>query len=360
VPLLEVRAERLQPQDYTVVIQTQGTVRARTSGTIIPEVSGRIVHVSAQFREGGFFDAGDVLVEIDDSNYRTALAVAEANLADAKVQLAEEEARGVQARLDWERLGRGEAPSDLVLRLPQLLLAQAEVAASQARLEEARRDLDRTRIRAPYEGRVLRKFADIGQVVGLNTVLAEIYAVDYAEVRLPLTNQQYAMLDLPPVQRGSDREHLAVPATLSATFGSERSQWDATVVRVEGAIDTDSRQIFVVAQVDDPTGARHAEPLRIGLFVEAALAGRVLPDVYVLPRTALREGRFVVTIQEEDNSILRVPVEPLWATADEVVFREPTIAPGTMVSLTPMAIAVDGMTVRPVGNDGARTARTAP
>lgn len=346
--VMQVQAQRLDLQDFQVVLETQGTVRARTTSTLIPEVTGKIVAISPQFREGGFFDEGDVLLEIDDSNYRTALAIAQANLAEAQVRLAEEEARSLQARIDWERLGNGDAPSDLVLRVPQMLLAQAEVASAEARLEEAERDVQRTRIRAPYEGRVLRKQVDVGQVVGLNTVLAEVYAVDYAEIRLPLTNRQYAYLNIPAVQRGAEREALSVPVTLTTNFGQQHMEWQGRVVRVEGAIDINSRQIFVVAQVDDPTGQVHAEPLKIGLFVEAEIKGTTLEDVYVLPRTALREGRYVVTINEEDNTIRRVAVEPLWATSEVAVFREPAIEPGTLVSLTAMTLAVDGMSVRPV------------
>lgn len=350
VPPVEVEVVKLMPADYTVMLRSQGTVSARTSGTLIPEVGGRIVSVSPDFREGGFFSEGDVLIEIDDSNYRTAVSLAEANLAEAEVRLAEEQARAIQARIDWERLGGGEVPSDLVLREPQLALARASVAAAQARLEEANRDLERTRIVAPYEGRVLRQFADIGQVVGTNSVVAEIYATDYAEIRLPLTNRQYSFLNIPAMVRGEDREHLSIPVTLFASFGSERYSWEGKIVRVEGTIDTSSRQIFVVAQVDDPNGPIHAEPLKVGLFVDAEIQGRTIDQVYTLPRTALREGRFVVTV-DESNQVQRVPIDTIWATEDLVVFDEPAITPGTLASVTPLAFAVDGMAVRPVGKD---------
>jgi RND family efflux transporter MFP subunit len=322
-------------------------VRARTESTLIPEVSGRVLQVAPNFREGGFFDAGDVLLEIDPSDYLTAVTVSEANLAEARVRLAEEEAQGSQAQRDWERLGRGEAPSDLVLRVPQLALARANVAAAEARLQQARRDLERTRITAPYRGRVLTKRVDVGQVVSPGNVLAELYAVDYAEIRLPLTSREFAMLDIARDSRGQQAEEADFPVTLTATFGPETAQWQGRIVRVEGAVDARSRQVFVVAQVDDPYGDEHSQPLKVGLFVEARIQGRSLQDVYVLPRTALREARYVLTI-DEDNRLLRVPVEPLWTTADQVVFREPAIAPGTIASVTQVALAIDGMQVTPI------------
>ena len=351
-----------QPErDYTIRIASQGTVKARTQSTLIPEVSGRVLRISPNFREGGFFEEGDILLEIDPSDYLTAVTVAEANLAEAEVRLAEEEAQSLQAKLDWERLGGGDTPSDLVLRGPQFALARANVASAEARLVQARRDLERTRLRAPYDGRILTKSADVGQVVGPGNVLAEIYAVDYAEIRLPLTTEQYSLIDFPDVVRGGPQLEADIPVTLTASFGQEKAVWKGKVVRAEGSVDSRSRQINVVAQVDDPYGPGHSQALKVGLFVEAEIEGKTLEDVYVLPRTALREARFVLTITE-DNRILRVPVEPLWATSREVVFRTPDIEPGTWVSLTQMALALDGMPVQPVigGESGGLTRPGAP
>lgn len=357
-PEVKVEVVRLEPVDYRVRIESQGTVRARTRSTLIPEVSGRILTVSRNFREGEFFNKGDVLLEIDPSDYRTALTVAEANLAGARVRLAEEEAQSMQAQQDWQRLGGDSVPSELVLRGPQLALARANLAAAEARVEEARRNLERTRIAAPYDGRVLRKHVDVGQVVGLSTLLAEVYAVDYAEIRLPLTKEQYAMLDIPENVRGEPRRDMDIPVTLQATFARDLIAWEGRIVRVEGAVDESSRQFFVIAQVDDPYGPAHERPLKAGLFVEAVISGTVLEDVYRLPRTALREARYVLTIDQE-NRIHRVPVDPLWSTSDEVVFREPSIAPGTPATVTQIALAIDGMHVSPVGLDAGPGTRDA-
>jgi RND family efflux transporter MFP subunit len=348
VPLIEVEAVRLHPEDYRIALESQGTVKARTESTLIPEVSGRVLRIAPNFREGGFFEEGDILLEIDPSDYETAVIVAESALAEARVRLAEEEAQAVQARLDWERLGGTEVPPELVLREPQLALAQARLRAAEANLETARGDLESTRIRAPYAGRVLRKRADVGQVVAPGTVMAEIYAVDYAEIRLPLTMDQYAMLD---IDNGDARHRVETPSmnpvTLSARFGPDTITWEGRIVRVEGAVDTRSRQFYVVVQVNDPYGEKHAQPLKVGLFVEATVRGKLLKDVYRLPRTALREDRFVLTLDDEKR-IQRVEIVPLWSDAEEVVFREEAIVPGTLVSLTQMALAIDGMQVKPV------------
>ncbi len=347
-PIIEVETVELAKQDFTVILRSQGTVSARTESTLIPEVSGKIISVSPNFREGGFFSKGDVLLEIDPSDYQTALTIAEANLADARVRLAEEEEQAKQAQIDWERLGAGERPTDLVLRVPQLARARSNVEAAEARVLEARRNLERTHITVPYDGRVLTQNVDIGQVVGQNTVLARVYAVDYAEIRLPLTTAEYAFLDIKPVVRGQLQKQEELPVSLTASFGQENHHWQGRIVRVEGAIDTRSRQIFVVGQVDDPYGPAHDEPLKVGLFVEAEIEGSVLEDVYVLPRTALREAHYIMTLDEEYR-IQRVPVNPIWMDRDVIVFREDTIEEGTLVSVTQIALAIDGLKVWPAG-----------
>ncbi|NBD38012.1 MAG: efflux RND transporter periplasmic adaptor subunit [Verrucomicrobia bacterium] len=361
VPKVETTV--LQPEPYTVEIETQGTVRARTQSTLIPEVSGKVVEVAPRFREGGFFSRGDRLLQIDDSDYAAAVTLAEADVAEARLRLAEEEAQNRQAQEDWQRLGKDGAPNDLVLRRPQLAVARANLAAAEAQLTQARRNLERTTIRAPYDGRVLRKDVDVGQVVSPGTTLATVYAVDYAELRLPLTTAEYDLLDLPLPRRGasavSTEAHRQIPVLLKTRFGQREVTWEGRIVRVEGAIDTGSRQVHVIAQVDDPYGTEHEEPLKVGLFVEAVIEGRTFEDVYRLPRTALREGKYVLTLTE-NNRLHRVAVDPLWTTAKEVVFHDREIEPGTRASLTQLALAVDGMEVRPMTKAGGEAAPAKP
>ena len=162
-----------------------------SSGNCTAHGGGQIVAVSDSFREGGFFDQGDELLRIDPRDYEIAVTVAEAELASAKAALAEEQARARIAERDWQQFGGDRsAASRTMLREPQLAAAQAAVKAAAAQLARARLDLERTRITAPYAGRVLEQNVDIGQYVTTGTELARIYATDYAEVRLPLTPRQ--------------------------------------------------------------------------------------------------------------------------------------------------------------------------
>ena len=237
---ITVKTVTLAPQHYSVRLNSFGKVKPRTQSLLVSQVSGEIHHISPHFREGSFFEKGDVLLQLDDRNYRADVKISQSNLLSAKQALMEEEARVKQALLDWQRLGDGSEPNELVLRKPQLASAQAQVLSAQANLEKSQLLLDHTKVIAPYAGRVLAKYVDVGRVVANNTQLAEIYAIDYVEIRLPISNQDLDFMTLPEQYRHSDK-----PITgSSVTFTSDligQQKWQGKIVRTEGAIDENSQ-----------------------------------------------------------------------------------------------------------------------
>lgn len=210
-------------------VHSQGTVRPRTETTLVAEVSGKIVSVSSNFIAGGFFREGEVLLQIDPSDYQTGLLRAQANLAARKAQLADQKARSEQALRDWTNLGREGEPSDLTLRIPQLAEAEAGVQAAEAELKEAERDLQRTRIKVPYDGLVRNKMVDVGQYVAPGTPLGVTFAIDTAEIRLPLSNNDLRYLDLPSATRLEQSQR--IPVVLSAEGAQDKGQWNGEIVR---------------------------------------------------------------------------------------------------------------------------------
>lgn len=287
-------------------VNSQGAVNPRTQTTLVAEVSGQIVSVSNNFIAGGFFRQGEVLLQIDPSDYETALLAAQASLAARKAQLADQKARSEQAMKDWINLGRKGEPSDLTLRKPQLAEAQAAVQAAEAELKRAERNLERTRIKVPYDGLVRSKSVDIGQFVSPGTPLGTTFAVDYAEIRLPLSSSDMAFLDLPSATR-LDRAH-RVPVTLTSETRDDSRQWQAEIVRTEGVVDDRSRVVYAVAEVIDPYGvlglSQQAE-LRMGTFVRASIQGLRADDVVVLPRSVLQNGNTVLVANASDQLEIR-------------------------------------------------------
>ncbi|MEM7517576.1 MAG: HlyD family efflux transporter periplasmic adaptor subunit, partial [Planctomycetota bacterium] len=235
----KVEATRLVPETFQVYLETQGTVRPRTTTTLIPEVSGKIVDVSPNFREGGFFTEGEVLLQIDRVNYETALVVARSALAQAARELEEEKIRGAQAVENWRRLGKRGEPGPMVRRAPQLAEMEARLAAAEAEVEQAARNLERTSIRAPFDGRILEQTVDVGQFVSSSTQLGRAFATDVMEVRLPLTSRQLSFITLPdavPSERSTRPE-----VVIRGQIGRNSGQWTGRVVRVDSAIDEMSR-----------------------------------------------------------------------------------------------------------------------
>jgi len=324
-------------------INSQGTVRPRTETTLVSEVSGKIVTVSPDFVAGGFFHEGDTLLQIDPSDYEAALKRAEAALASREAKLADETARSEQALKDWMNMGKQGQPSDLVLRKPQLADAKANVSAAEADVQKARRDLERTSINVPYDGLVRQKLVDIGQYVAPGTRLGVTFAIDTAEVRLPLTRNDLRYLDLPSETEFQSQDKPYLPVTLSVDTGSGKTEWQARIIRTEGVVDEISRVIYAVAQVVDPYGVlgQSQQPeLKIGTFVNAEIQGVPADNIVVLPRYVLRADHTVVTANA-DNELEILPVKVLRAEPRKVYISE-GIEGGTKVVTTTLDAPVPG------------------
>ena len=347
-PALLVDVVQARRNPVTFSVQSQGSVAPRTQTTLVAEASGQIVEVSPAFVSGGFFRKDDVLVRIDPRNYASVVKRARAAVARAETQLATETATGSYAKEDYARLQRlnpntGPA-SALALRKPQLSAAMAELQSAQADLEKAEGDLDRTVIRAPYDGLVRQKIADVGQYVNVGSQLAMTFAIDIAEVRLPITQNDLQYLDLTKLRAG-----LPLEVVLQTQLGGETVSWAAVITRSEGVFDADTRVLYLVAQVADPYGLqRGAEgaqvPLMMGTFVSAQIAGRPGGDLFVVPRQSIYRGETIWLV--DDDSTIR-PARVDVVRADENFFY---ISDGLMEGDRYCATAVEqplpGMKVR--------------
>ncbi len=333
-----------QTRTLNLSVTSQGTVRPRTETVLVPEVSGKIVTVSPNFIAGGFFRAGEVLLQIDPSDYDAALKRAQAQLASRQAQYADQKARSEQALRDWQNLGREGQPSDLTLRKPQLAEALAGVQAAEADLQKAQRDLERTRIRLPYDGLVRSKQVDIGQFVAPGNTLGVTFAIDTAEIRLPLTSRDLAFVSLPSATETekSARSHVRLTAEGSGIAGS----WDAEIIRTEGVIDEASRVVYAVARVVEPygvLGVSRQTPLRVGTFVRAEIQGLEANDVVVLPRSVLRTNDTVLIANRENE--LEIRQVDVFRAEPESVYISEGIGDGERVIVTAIDAPIPGTRV---------------
>jgi membrane fusion protein, multidrug efflux system len=344
-----VRVIEAAAEDVILTVTTQGTVEPRRQMTLVPQVSGRVIEVSPSFAAGGFFEAEEVLVRIDPRDYDLAIVRAQARLAEAELKLRQEEAAAEQAKREWSELGRGE-PTALAARQPQMAEARAWLAAAEADLAESRLNRERTEIRAPFAGRVREKKVDLGQFVSPGVTLATLYSVDYAEVRLPLSDGDLRFVDLPLSFRGEEVLDHQPAVKLRAVFAGRKHEWTGRIVRTEGTIDPGSRMLYAVAQVDNPYARDESvpdrPPLKVGMFVEAEIEGRPAERAVVLPRGAVRANDEVLVVDPEDRLRVR-RVEVLRSDRDRVIVSS-GVEPGERVSVSVLETVVEGMRVRPV------------
>jgi RND family efflux transporter MFP subunit len=332
-----VRVQIAEPGPAPMRVRAQGTVRPRVETELVAEAAGRVVWVSPALDAGSPFEAGDVLLRIEPRDYETAREQARAALerAESQSELAAntlERRRALLAEGAASLLAHSEAKN-------AARVAAANLREARARLSQAELDLDRTELRAPFDGEVRERLVSLGQYVRPGAATARIFAVDVAEVRLALPTDALAFLELP-----GDGD-AGAPVRLEGHFAGSDVQWQGRLARFEGALDPATRMIHVVAEVEDP-GARERAglPLPMGLFVDAEIEGRVLPDLVEVPRGALRRGSTLAIVDAESRLRLR-DVEVVRADGERVWVRG-SLAAGERICTTPPELLVEGMPVR--------------
>ena len=340
-----------EQRPVTLDVRAQGEVRPRTDISLTAQVSGKIVDTSNAFVNGGAFEEGELLIQIEDTDYRVAVTSARARVAQAEEALRREEAEAELAQRDFEELGREGDASDLTLRKPQLAQARANFQAARADLSAAQLNLERTAIRAPFQGRVRERIAGEGQFVSPGAQVGRIFSTDIAEIRLPLTDADLAKLGL-PILFVETPENPGPAVELSASIAGENHTWRARVARTGGAIDSATRQISVIAVVDDPYGGGADEdgtPLAIGLFVDAHIEGKPYADAITLPRSALY-GRDRVYVVKADDTIEARTVSVISSDRNTITIAS-GIVPGERIVTSPLRGATEGDTVIPQDPD---------
>lgn len=340
-PLLAtVRVIKVQPQAEYLTVTSQGTVEPRSQSELIPEVSGRAVWISPSLVGGGSFARDEVLLRIDDADYRSALVRAEAALKRA----------GVEQDFAADELSRVESLRGKNLTSQQQLdnvrraaaVADANLSESQAAVDQARRDLQRTELKAPFDGLVREEHVDLGQFVTRGQNIGTIYATDYVEVRLPIAADQLVYLGLPMSTRGQIPENLRPPVTVAADFGNTRLLWEGELIRAEAEFDARTRMLSGIARLRTDSEL----PLPVGMFVQAQIRGRRAENIIRLPRSAMRDNNQVMVI-DQDNRLHFRQVSILRLEHDDMLV-DGGLEAGELVCISALQTVVEGMLVNPV------------
>ncbi|WP_241521098.1 efflux RND transporter periplasmic adaptor subunit [Kineobactrum sediminis] len=355
---ISVYTATVQEQSLALEVVTQGEVRAATELDLVAQVGGRVTWVSPEFTEGGRVDLDEALLIIEDTDYRLALSEARAQVAGTEVGVQQALADADVAR---KQLRNDPGASDLALKKPQVAEAKARLQAAQSRLEQARVNVARTRITLPFDGRLLSTRTNIGQYVSPGSILGRAFATDRVEIRLPLSDSQLASLDLPIGFIAAQGE--ALPVAFSAVVAGREQQWHGHLLRLDAAVDPDSRMLYAMAEVNDPYGkgaSVNGMPMAAGLFVEAVIPARKLERALVIPPAALRAGDRVHVVNDKGRLDSRM-VTVLHRNSERVVIAS-GLQQGEQVIVSAIRNAIPGMALLAIPQPGAEVAAapTAP
>ena len=333
----------LKPKTTEFSVRSQGTVRPRTETILSAEVSGTITSISSKFIAGGFFEDNEVLMRIDPTNYTVALEKAQALVKQRQIEY--------DGAVKLRQSGyRAEA---------ELASAAAALASAKAESVRANKDLERTYIRLPYEGMVRAKEVDLGGFVNPGTRLGVVFATNFAEVRLPLTDLDLAVVELPSPSEITESGGASGPAvTLSAVQRGKLTDWQARIVRSEGVVDEKSRVTYAVARITDPYRLHNeGTALPMGTFVSASIEGSTLQDIIRVPRSALRGSDQLIFVDDESRLRIR-NIEIARADADYVYIADGAFA-GDRIVVTALETPVNGTKVRTDSDEESGTSQLA-
>lgn len=296
-----VSVEEVQVSPITLNVKSYGIVNPKYETEIVAQVSGEVVELSPLFVRGGFIKKGQLLARIDPSDYESALIDAEAKMASARASLETEEAQGKVAENEWKNITHS-SPSELSLRKPQLAQELANVKSAQASVLKAKRNLERTEIKAPYDALIESRHIGLGSFVVTNTNVGKILGTATAEIRLPVADQQLQYLN----GNGVNADVL-----LEGTYSGAVKEWQAQISRSEGVIDSTSRMSYLVAEIKDPyllmSKSQNAIPLRFGSYVNAKIIGKHIEQATSVPLYLIKDGR--VAILNDESKLHFSPVK---------------------------------------------------
>ncbi len=336
----------IQEGGAPVHVRGFGTVKAKRSINVVPQVSGVVVEKSNIFESGGYCEEGEVLLKIDDTDYILAFEKSNADVAQAELNLARAEEEADVSRQEWNRMRSGQgSASALVLHEPQLKLAQASLNAAEAARNQAKVNLDRCTIISPFQGRVLNADVDSGQYLRAGNPIGVIYATDVAEVTISVADDDLAWIS---VESSDCPKGPETTVEVGAEFAGASHKWEGRAMRLGGAVDAKSRLVPVVVEIEDPyqmVGNR--PPLMEGMFVDVLFSGMPPEGSVVIPRTALRPGNKVWLI-DQDSKVRILEVDVTRAGVEEAVIGN-GLKPGDRICTSNLQYVTEGMPVRVEG-----------
>ena len=332
---LNVKVYRVRGQAETVEVYSTGTVQPAQQVSIIPQVSGAVVSIADGLQAGRRFKKGDVIAQIERTDYRLVVEQELSRVEQAELNLKIEEERQQGAQREWTLLNKeGEAP-ELASRKPQLALAKISLQSAQASLRRAEVALGRTAIKAPFNSIVQMEQLEVGQVVGQAAPVANLVGTDQYWIRVSVPTARLLDIEIPDInaEQGSTVKVVYSPSD------HHSDEWTGRVLRLEGALDPQARTANLLIGVDKPLEGEGL-PLMIGAYVNVIILGKEIERGYKIPAIALLDGAYVL-VADEDDKLKRKDVSVGWASGEEVILID-GVADDERVIITPISYPVYG------------------
>ncbi len=331
--------------NFKPIVEATGNVQAAKDITLSPRVGGEVVSISNRFIPGSFVKKGEVLLQIDPSDYKNTLRLRQSDLQLAKADLAVEMGRQDVAQKDFELIGEDltQENQNLVLRKPQLESARANVAAAEAALEQARLSLERTTIRAPFDAHVISRNANVGSQVAPGANLGRLVGMDeyWVVANVPVSKVNRLRFS---DERAEDGSYVKVMNTNIWPYGQYR---EGRLFRLIGALDDQTRLARMIVSVKDPLVRINPSDtlprLMIGTFVDTRIEADEIKDVVRLSRDYLRKEGTVWVMEEGKLSIRNVDI--LFEDSQYAYIRD-GLEDGDQVVTTNLATVVEGSLLR--------------
>ena len=346
-----------------IIISTNGSVKPAQQIELRPEVSGRIVFQNPNLVPGGRLNKGEIMVRIDPRDYQYALEKQKSQLENARFSLTEEEGRKAIAEREWKLLGSQvkttAAGRSLALRIPHLQKAQASLSAASSSLDDAKLDLQRTTISAPFNAIVQTEFVDPGQVLNPQSTIATLIGTDLYWVQVSVRVKDLPWIPMPK-KDGSQGAVVYVTRNL----GQDKFvEWQGRVVRLLSDLESTGRMARLLVAIDDPLNlkaesAENLMPLLINDYVRIKIEGKTMDDVISIPWKALREGDKVWIVDTNNRLEIR-RVDVLRIYEDQVLIRG-DIKNGERIVTNNISTPVPGTMLKTVSQDIKNVAKTTP
>ncbi|MDV7145456.1 HlyD family efflux transporter periplasmic adaptor subunit [Tropicimonas sp. TH_r6] len=365
---LAVRVMEIVQRPVSASVTGYGRVGAVRDWSAVAEVQGRINSVPGDLAEGSIVEAGDVLFEIDVTDYELARQKAQANISAAEAQIHElqrqeensrktlelEERTKTVAQAEFDRVAslveRGASTQAALDTAQKTLLAQsnsvltlentlalfpaqiesleATLAVRRSELREAERSIEKATITAPFRGRVSGINAETGQFIRTGDTLLTLDDISAAEVTaeiqptafMPIFMSIRGQIEAPsdgidPAGAIALMTKAGVTAEVRVSLGDRHMSWPAELVRMRGTLDADTATMGIVVRVEAPTISQpelQRARLDSGAFVSVVFTSPPVAGSITVPRSALRyddDGAPFVYLADAEDRLARAPLD---------------------------------------------------